>query len=128
MNGYFMAAGALAFATGLIHTVYGERLVFRRMRGAGLIPTNGGQVLREPHVRILWATWHLATVLGWMGAAMLAWLALPAQAGLADSFISRAIIVANLASSALVFFGTQGRHPGWVALLGTAILTILGAQ
>ncbi|MBL8379962.1 MAG: type II toxin-antitoxin system PemK/MazF family toxin [Burkholderiales bacterium] len=32
------------------------------MRAQGYIPTDGGQVLREPHVRILWASWHIVTV------------------------------------------------------------------
>jgi hypothetical protein len=126
MNWYFAAAGALCFATGLIHTIFGERLVFKRMRADGLIPTNGGQVLREPHVRILWATWHLVTVLGTMAAAMLAWLALPAQAAMAGSPVTWAIVAGTLASSALVGIGTNGRHPGWVALLAVSILTGVG--
>lgn len=33
-----------------------------------------------------------------------------------------------LAGSATVFFGTKGRHPGSIALLGVAILTWLGMQ
>ncbi len=28
----------------------GERFIFRRMRTAGFIPTNGGEILRERHV------------------------------------------------------------------------------
>lgn len=128
MNWYFVAAAALAFVTGLAHTFFGERWVFKRMRAGAFIPTNGGQVLREPHVRILWATWHLVTVSGWLIAAILVWLALPQQAALADSFIPRAMGVSWLASSALVFIGTKGRHLGWAALLGAAILTIMGTQ
>ncbi len=127
MNWYFASAGALCFATGLTHTIFGERLVFRRMRANGLIPTNGGQVLREPHVRILWASWHLVTVYGWMAAAVLGWLALPQQAALAASPVTWAIIAASLTSSALVCIGTKGRHPGWLALLGVGVLAGLGA-
>lgn len=126
MNAYFAAAAALIFATGSIHTIFGERLVFRRMRPGGIIPTNGGQLLREPHVRILWASWHLVTVLGWFVAGVLAWLALPEQAGLADTFITWAIVTASLACSALVGIGTKARHPGWVALLATGLLTVMG--
>lgn len=126
MNWYLAAAGALCFATGLTHTIFGERLVFKRMRASGLIPTNGGQVLREPHVRILWASWHMVTVLGSMAAALLAWLALPQQAALADSPVTWATVAATLASSALVCIGTKGRHPGWVALLGVGVLAGLG--
>jgi len=128
MNACFAAAAALLFATGSVHTIFGERLVFRRMRPGGVIPTHGGQLLREPHVRILWASWHMVTVQGWLVAGVLAWLALPEQAGLADSFITRAIVAATLACSALVCVGTQARHPGWIALLVAGLLTIMGIQ
>jgi len=53
MNAYFAAAGGLAFMVGLAHSILGERLVFSRMRAAGLVPTQGGTVLLERHVRIL---------------------------------------------------------------------------
>lgn len=127
MNWFFIAAAALIFLTGLTHTVFGERLIFRRMRQSGCIPTNGGTVLREPNVRILWATWHLATVQAWLIALLLAWLALPEQAQFsARGLIAIAIAAAMLAGAALVFFGTKARHPGWIALLGASILTGLG--
>lgn len=98
-----------------------------RMRGAGVIPTNGGTVLREPHVRIVWATWHLATVMGWSIACVLGWLALPAQTAFAGClFLATLIIATMLAGSALVCIGTKARHPGWIALLDSALLTSLG--
>ncbi len=127
MNWYFVAAAVLVFLTGLTHTVFGERMIFRRMRAAGFIPTNGGQSLREYQVRIVWATWHMVTLMAWCFAAILAWLALPAQAGLAGSMITRSFIAAMLASSATVGIGTKGKHLGWLALLATAVLTARGA-
>ena len=61
INWLLIAAAALAFVVGLVHSLLGERLIFRRMRVGGAIPTNGGIVLREAHVRILWASWHVLT-------------------------------------------------------------------
>ena len=56
---------------GVIHTVLGEVLIFQRMRVKGVVPTKGGEVLRERNVRILWATWHLVTVLGFLVAVVI---------------------------------------------------------
>ena len=126
MNSYFAGAGVLAFAIGLVHSVLGERLIFRRMRAKGLIPTNGGEVLREPHVRILWASWHVVTVLAWCVGVALLWLAHPSNAQLAQSAVSKAIVGALLSSSVLVLVGTKGRHIGWVGLLAAAILVVVG--
>lgn len=126
MNWYFVAAAALMFVVGLVHSVFGERLVFRRMRGAGAIPTNGGTVLREGHVRILWASWHVATVLGWCVAGVLVWLALPSSSQQGASFMAQGIVAAVLACALLVFVGTKGRHLGWAGFLGVAVLTSLG--
>ena len=59
MNWYFVIAAALAFLVGLVHSVLGERLIFRRLRQDGFVPTNGGKLLGERDVRILWASWHV---------------------------------------------------------------------
>ena len=127
MNWYFVTAAVLAFAIGVVHSVLGERLIFRRLRSAGAIPTNGGNVLREPHVRILWATWHVVTAMGWCLAVVLLWLGLPSSTYLVQSVVPKAVAVAMLASSVLVLVGTKGRHPGWAGLLVVAILTIAGS-
>jgi hypothetical protein len=124
MNLYFVAAAVLLAIVGAIHTVLGERLIFSRMRVAGVIPTNGGQLLRERNVRILWATWHLVTVMGWGTAAMLYWLGQPSTGSY--PFLSVMVTVSMLTGSALVLVGTRGKHPGWVGLLGVAVLTALG--
>lgn len=126
MNGYLVAAAALAFLVGLVHSVLGERLIFRRLRQGGLVPTNGGSVLGGKHVRILWATWHVVTVFGWCMAAMLLRWARPSASASLDEFSVQAVVFAMLAGSALVLIGTQAKHPGWVGLLGVAVLVWLG--
>ena len=130
MNRLLACAAALAFIVGLVHSVLGEALIFRRMRTGGVVPTNGARVIGEGHVRILWASWHVLTALGWCIAAILLWLAVapvvpaaPAAAAASSRFISNAIVIAMLAGSALVLVGTKARHPGWIGLLGVAVLT-----
>ena len=128
MNSYLMAAGVLAFVVGLVHSVLGEILIFRGLRRCGVVPTDGGQLLRERHVRILWASWHLVTVLGWCVAAILWWLARDSALSQSHTFVTRAIAAAMLVSAALVFVGTKGKHPGWAGLLGVAVLVFLGER
>jgi hypothetical protein len=114
------AAAILAFLVGLVHSILGELLIFQRMRQGKLIPTNGGKVVGEGHVRILWASWHVLTVLGWCLAAILFWLS---QGQLVGSILlTSAIAIAMLVSSLLVLVGTKAKHPGWVGLLGVALL------
>ena len=126
MNTYFVAAAATAFVVGLVHSVLGEILIFRRLRLRGFVPTNSGNVLDERHVRIIWATWHIVTVFGWCLGAVLLRLSLPAGPAGSAVFIEQAIVFAALAASALVLFGTRAKHPGWIGLLAMAVCTWLG--
>lgn len=65
MNNAFIAAAALAFATGLAHSVIGEFLIFQRLRKGTVVPTLGGELRRQRHVKILWASSHALTALRW---------------------------------------------------------------
>ncbi len=120
MNSYLVAAAVLALVVGLVHSVLGETLIFRRLRQRSLVPTNGGNVLLERHVRILWASWHVLTVFGGLIAFQLWQLAANPAAGRGS--LAGAIVVAMILGSLLVLVGTKGRHPGWVGLLGVAAL------
>jgi hypothetical protein len=126
MNWFFFSASIIAFVVGLIHTVLGEVLIFRKMRRNGIIPTDGGSVLRESNVRILWATWHALTALGWGMALLLLWLARHSSHDDTYSLLVNIIAISMLAGSALVFIGTKGRHPGWAGLLIVAMLSWIG--
>ena len=123
MNRFFFAAAVLSFLVGLAHSILGEVLIFRRMRQGGLIPTNGGRVIGEGHVRILWASWHVLSLFGWCLAAIL--LLLSQAQPMGSTLLSPVIVIAMLASSVLVLVGTKGKHPGWVGLLAVAVLTWL---
>ena len=126
MNWYFVIASALAFLVGLVHSVLGERRIFGRLRQDGFVPTNGGKLLAERDVRILWASWHVLTVFGWCIASILLWLSLPSSSTSSAWFIEQAVIIAMLVGSALVFIGTKARHPGWAGLLAVAVFVWLG--
>ena len=126
MNWYFVIAAALAFLVGLVHSVLGERLIFRRLRQDGFVPTNGGKLLGERHVRILWASWHVLTVFGWCIGSILLWLSLSSSSVSSAWFIEQAVVITMLAGSALVFVGTKARHPGWAGLLAVAVFVWLG--
>ena len=122
MNHALIVAAAGLGLVGLVHSVLGEILVFRALRTHGVVPTGGYPVLRERHVRILWGTWHLVTVLGWALSALLWRLGMvPVDADL-GTWVANVAVLAMLASGLLVFYATQGRHPAWFALLGVAAL------
>ncbi|WP_334180245.1 hypothetical protein [Pseudoxanthomonas sp.] len=120
-----LAAGALAFLVAAIHSVAGEYMIFRRQRTTGWMPDNGGNVLRIRHVRILWASWHLTSAFGIALGAILVRLAFADSPEVQRLFVERAVIGGMLAGALFVFVATRGRHPGWIGLLGVAVLTWL---
>ncbi|HZG66418.1 MAG TPA: hypothetical protein VEZ12_06725 [Herpetosiphonaceae bacterium] len=123
MDTYMVAAGALLLVVAAIHSALGEILMFRHLRSHGLVPTLAAPPLKERHIRILWASWHVLTVLGWAFGAVLLRLAYPSDEHAICTFTEQAIVFAFLAGALLVLVGTKGKHLGWVGLLGVAALT-----
>ena len=115
MQTYLAVAAGIAFLTGIAHSVLGEILIFQHLRSGTLVPGQGAPPLRSRNIRIIWATWHLATVFGWAFAAVLFQLALSPQAS-PGSLLLGATVAAYAGGSLLVLVGTRGRHPGWIAL------------
>jgi len=128
MNAYLTAAAVLAWAVGVAHSILGERLIFSRLRRGRLVPTDGGTLLQERHVRILWASWHLPTLFGWVFAAALLRLASESTGGGLTHPLVTSIAGGMLAGSVLVCYATKARHPGWIGLLGVAVLCWLGLR
>ena len=126
MRAYMFAAGVLALIVGAAHSVLGEILIFRHLRSRGLVPAMGAPPLRERHIRILWASWHLATVFGWASGVLLLQLASPGTESALRALVANTIALAFLGGSLLVLIGTKGRHPGWIGLLGVAALAWFG--
>ena len=126
MNLYVFGAGCLAIILGLIHSVFGEVLIFHPMRKGSFIPSSKGTGLKARHVKILWASWHLVTVFGLGFGAILLQLALHSSAYNIQETVEMAIMLSMFTASITVLVGTKGKHPGWVILLGITILLWIG--
>ena len=126
MQTLYLVAAVVAAITGLVHSVLGEHLIFRHLRAGQLVPAKAAPPLRERHVRIIWATWHLGSVFGWAFAGLLLGLAFGSASPL--SLAVWATVLAYLGAAILVLVGTKGRHPGWLALLAVASLTWVAAS
>lgn len=128
MNAWLAGAAALVFPIGLVHSVLGELMVFRPLRRGGVVPDGGAPVLRAFQTRILWATWHLVTVMAWAFTALLLWLARPAAQAASGGVVEACIATALTAGAGLVLWSNRGRHPAWIALLAAAALVLLGQR
>lgn len=129
MNGYLFASGVLCLALGLVHSVLGEVLIFWKGSDPNnLKPVGTKPNIIERHFRIIWATWHLATLFGWgMGAVLIKIATTEGKVNMElTDFIIVLIAISMLFSSFLVFIGTKGRHPGWIVLLSIFILNLIG--
>ncbi len=124
MRSYLLAAAVVAVIVGIVHSLLGEALIFRKLRSGTVVPDHSAPPLQERNIRILWATWHLASAFGFGFAAIL--LSMATSESAPDPTILWAIVLAFMTASGLVLFGTRGRHPGWIGLLAVAVLTCLG--
>ena len=127
MQPLLATAAILALVTGVVHSFLGERLIFRHLRVSSIVPTLPAPPLQNRHVRILWATWHLASVLAWAFAGLLWQLARASLPSLSAQSVLMAAAAGFIAGSLLVLFATRGRHPGWIALAIVGALSWAGA-
>lgn len=127
VNIYLFTAGVLCFILGIAHSILGENLIFKSKRIKGkLVPTKRSTELKERHLRIIWATWHLASIFGWCIGAIL--IKVSQEQNLKGSdFILLSIMYTMFCTSLLVLIGTKGKHPGWVVLLVIGILLAVGS-
>lgn len=127
MNYYHLSAGILTIVLGLAHSVLGEHLIFKYKREKGkIIPTKHSKELPVGQLRIIWASWHVATFLAWGIGATLIHIAIatePEQPRV--SFFTAAITYAISAVGLCVLLATKGKHPGWVVSFVIVILLIL---
>lgn len=130
MNHYFLIAGILCFVLGLAHTFFGEQLIFNSKREAGkLVPTQV-KGFRKSHLRIIWATWHLASLFGWGIGAMAIKLSMASDSSTIEpiGFLITITACTMLTAAVLVLVATKGRHPGWAVLLTIGVLLLVGTQ
>jgi hypothetical protein len=124
MNLTLMAAAVLSVVIALIHSVLGERRIFRRLRRATastVIPLSGF------HIGILWASWHLVTVFGLALAACLACLALPDGVKALPVVLHWATALGMACGAVLIAVGTRFKHPAWLGLLVVAGLVLVAS-
>ena len=122
MNVFLFAAACLTVVVAMVHSILGEVLIFRNLRKSGLVPTKGGTALKERHVRILWASWHVLTILGLGMAVILFRMVYPVSELIVHDFIMSVISISMFLAAILVLVGTKARHPGWVGLSAVAVL------
>ncbi len=128
MNQYLWVAGLLCFILGLVHSILGEVLIFRNLRKSKkIIPTITKSKLKERHLRIILATWHLTSLFGWCIGAILLEVVnkYNIQTNELLQFILTSTTITMFCSSLLVFIATKGKHLGWAILLIIGILTLL---
>jgi len=103
MNTYLLIASILAVIIGVVHSFLGEKLIFSKLRSGGVVPTQAPSPLKERNLRIIWATWHIVSVLGFSVAVLLYWLAMPSTSIVMSLFLKAAIGVPMLLVSIFVF-------------------------
>jgi hypothetical protein len=124
MSTSLQAAALVTAVVGAAHSLLGEILIFRHVRTSGVVPGEPAPPLAARNIRILWATWHLATAFG-VGFAYI--LYAMAQGVVAPNPAIILAVAASLAAGGfLVLIATRGRHPGWIGLFLAAGLSYLG--
>ncbi len=122
MNAYLIIAAVLLTVVGIVHSLLGEKLIFSKLRSAGLVPTLAPQPLQQRHIRIIWATWHIVSLLGFGIGGFLYCIALPNNTLDFNFVMKSAIALPLLLSALLVLVATKAKHPGWVGLLAVSLL------
>ena len=125
MNIYLGTAAVLSLLGGVIHSVLGERLIFRVLPEAGLPEVSGSRTFTK---RILRLFWHLVSVAWWGLAAVLWGLAAIPNLDATARWLANLIGLTFLASFIVALVGSHGRHFAWVVLLLIALLVWLGLR
>ncbi|MBC3757860.1 hypothetical protein H7U19_05550 [Hyunsoonleella sp. SJ7] len=129
MNQYLFIAGTLCLILGLVHSILGEFLIFKNLKKSNkIIPTIATSKLKERHLRIIWATWHLTSLFGWcIGVLLIKIGTMQTEISVGmTQFMIACITITMLSASFLVFIATKGKHLGWIVLLIIGITPILG--
>ena len=123
MNSALAVAGILAIMLGIVHSVLGEVLVFKKLRNRHFYSWNSEiKELPLTSIRILWASWHVVTVFGVCIGVILLLLDQQKTLEAPMEFIKIIIFVSIVIAGIIVLTGTRGRHPGWLVLFIISIL------
>jgi hypothetical protein len=120
------AAAILLAVVVLVHSVGGELIIFRHLgRMTGFPLMRGSQDFAKRTVR---ATWHVPSVLAAAFALILWRYAGAGPLGQAERAIVEIIAGSLFLSAAVIAVVTRGQHPGWVAILASAVLCAFWAM
>jgi len=131
MNAYLLAASIITVLLLSVHSILGEILIFNRIRKPGkIIPTKRADRLGEWHFRIIWACWHIMTVMGFGVAAIIYTFssAEDLQTSVTKIFILKVFTVLFFISGIIILIGTKGKHAGWFFMLLIAVLIYIGIK
>ena len=125
MNTFMAAAAVLSLLGAVLHSVLGERLIFRSLSLDGLPAVAGSALFTR---RVLQFFWHTVSV-AWLGFAVLLWhLGQHATLDPIGRWTATVIGWTFLGSSMLALAGSRGRHFAWVILLVIAACIWLGLR
>jgi hypothetical protein len=112
MNPVTAAAGILIAATGMVHSVLGERRIIKPLLAAGAFEAmpRAGRAIRF--------TWHLVTLLMVLTALTVAW---PGAPVILIRLIGAAYLLLGLLSLAM----TRGRHISGPLFTGAGLLALI---
>ena len=117
MSNYLSLAGLVTILLGLVHSVLGEWLVFRKLRdrktGQWIVVDS---ILPLRSTRILWASWHIVTVLAFAIGIILFSLDPQSDFQASAGLIKNTLLLSMLCCAVLVLIGTKASHPGWLVL------------
>ncbi len=119
VNNLLLSAGLILIITGVVHSVLGEVLIFKKIRNKGVVPDIEISPLQVRNFQIIWATWHLVTVFGFLISVLIFKMA---EYSVIKSEFLLPITITMFVASFIVFFATNARHPGWIGLLTVGLL------
>jgi hypothetical protein len=128
MNVFLLAAAALLFGIGVMHTVLaewkGERRLVRRITGSTLFdPSEAGDLLARRIVRL---AWHLTSLM-WCGTAVVLGYIAFIEASRATDVIVWILSLVFLLHSLLSLVIARGSHVSWLGFLMVSVLASFGA-
>lgn len=114
-------AAAILLATGLAHSLAGERFILVPLFRRELPRMLGDRALTARTLRFVW---HEFTIGLWTAGAL---LASAADGVLGPREVARSVAVAFAGNAALSFVVSRGRHLSWAAFVAVAVSAWVGA-
>lgn len=122
MDGALIAAAGILLVLAGLHSILGERLIFRVIGRGRAVGDPALSLLSQRRWDALWSTWHLVSIWGVGVAVVLIALGAPDRISLGPT----PILAATMGVSAVFWsWGTRLKHPAWLGFLLAAVLLLL---